>query len=480
MLDNLNNSTHPAITLYREALSGVVNIATAQNMARALDSLERFLALEGDSAPEHLDEALLGRWVAWMVQHGYSFSTAQAYVAKISALHTRAVRSGAATPTQAFANVATRLRAIPAERLQIHALADEVPVRLMALAHPATKVSPQLSLARDVLMMAIYLGGLSPEAIGALSADDPAVATDAAVAAIAQRRRSRSPYLFALRQGSRSAESLRAAITALWGDALKAAGLALPAGAVGPHLAADIWAECALRAGFQPAAIAGALAQTGADSPLMAFGGAEALPPEAAQAMRSRVGAMLQSDPDEWHALQMRPHVLYSTLRSRLDDPTTETLSAIFYPMEEIVRRTGRRTTATSRPVVPGLLFFRCRTSQLGPLFRSIGDLAWGYRTRRGPGAPYAVISPEAMRLFQTTIGHFDSDTIVLPAGTITPRPGDRIEIIGGDFIGLTATFDSDITRGGRTIYRLKLMGDNAIEWTLDADPRLTRPLATT
>lgn len=469
------------VALYRSVLADVSNATTALNLGRAIDAFERFLGQEDEVPPGAVSEALLSRWVAWMVQQGFSFSTLQTYVSKISSLHGRAVRAGSLGATDAFAQTSARLRAIPQQRLRVHAAAQDVVECLRKLTAPELRCSPQLLLARDVLMTALYLGGIDPESVARLRCDDCPEA-DSAIAALAERRqRSRGQYLFALRQATRSVHSLRQAVKALWGDALAAAGLNLDLAADNDALAADLWAECALRAGFAPAAIAGALRQAGADSPLMALGETDAITADQARTMRGRVNAMLQSDPEQWHALQMRPRVNYSTLRSRMDATgASAALSTVFYPMEEIVRRTGRRTTAKSRPIVPGLLFFRCRTSHLGPLFRNIGDLAWGYRTRRGPGAPYAVISPEAMQLFQITIGRFDSDTEVLPAGTITPQPGDRIEIIGGDFIGRTATFAEDVAKGGRTIYRLKLMGDNAIEWTFDADPRLTRPLTTT
>ena len=94
--------------------------------------------------------------------------------------------------------------------------------------------------------------------------------------------------------------------------------------------------------------------------------------------------------------------------------------------------------------------------------------------------AGYAVIPNTEMELFRRAIGSIGPDTDLHPLGTIPLEKGDRVEIIGGSFIGREATFTSTHTpaagpNAGKTVYRLTLLDNNGIEWTVDTPPSLVR-----
>ena len=95
------------------------------------------------------------------------------------------------------------------------------------------------------------------------------------------------------------------------------------------------------------------------------------------------------------------------------------------------------------------------------------------------------------MNAFQLAIGVFTEETRVAPLGTIAPRPGQKVIILGGPLAGHTATFiktrpsrkkgkiptedieTADALPLDRVLYRLTLPGLNGIEWEADLDPRL-------
>lgn len=149
------------------------------------------------------------------------------------------------------------------------------------------------------------------------------------------------------------------------------------------------------------------------------------------------------SDTLRWFAMRLRPH---KTLRTVTDRVTATTdgaalLGTIYYPHEEIARRIGHKIMHASRPVLPDILFFRTRPTAVTPLFRSIGDLAWCYRTAPSPTAPYATIPDADMRRFQHTIGLFTPDLRpVTDPDAPTIQPGQRMLITTGPLAGLTGT----------------------------------------
>ncbi|MCM1378728.1 MAG: hypothetical protein NC190_01315, partial [Bacteroides sp.] len=230
----------------------------------------------------------------------------------------------------------------------------------------------------------------------------------------------------------------------------------------------------ALDCGIPAAHIAGCLYPALPADPVFAFIRPAELSADSRLELRSQLSRLLSSDPAEWYAMQLRPHVSYQALTERVS-ASGITLSATYYPTEEIYRRTRKRLVACTRPVVAGLLFFQARAAQLTDLFAAVGDLAWGYRQTRSPRSPYARIPAAQIDCYRRTIGSFTPDMDILPAGATPLRPGDRVEIIGGEFMGHTATVARQLSR---TIYRLKLLGSNAIEWVVDLPTPLITPAA--
>lgn len=62
--------------------------------------------------------------------------------------------------------------------------------------------------------------------------------------------------------------------------------------------------------------------------------------------------------------MQFRPFVDYDRVLRRLDENDIA-FSQTFYPMREIVRRVGKAIKRTSKPVVPGLFFFKSKAADL-------------------------------------------------------------------------------------------------------------------
>lgn len=374
---------------------------------------------------------------------------------------------GIAAPATAFADVRTRLKSLPEAMSDTPADADTFS-RLQTFVRQATSAAAQPALATDIVLYAILAGGLDFDAIAATLKDSYTGDNPAMLDIVARNSRPRNKYLFALGQSVNTPRQLKTRVRDLFSQALSAH--ALPLANPADDTALRLWCAAATACGISPAAAIACAGRRPRLSPAYALIDPATLTADEASSIRGTVAQALTDNPPQWHAMQFRPRVTLDDIRNRLSAlHCAGLLGDIYYPCEEIASRIGRRLVRRRQPVVPGLLFFRTRTTDIAPLMRRIGDLAWCYRAGTGTDSPYAVIPDVQMHIYQVTIGIIRPDTRICPAGTIQLRPGDRVEIIGGPFAGLHANIQSIHTPAeSATICRLLLPGTNGIEWRID------------
>lgn len=73
----------------------------------------------------------------------------------------------------------------------------------------------------------------------------------------------------------------------------------------------------------------------------------------------AEVRRLLLVNPLKWYAMRLRPRVKFRQLSERFGRMETEKAAVpeIFYPCDEIVRRTDGRLTAEDRPVISDIVF---------------------------------------------------------------------------------------------------------------------------
>lgn len=455
---------------------------------QAVTALALHLGAHPRAIPDFPTPDTLADWVVSMTHRGLSLRTARLYFDAISGLWSAAVRDSLLPDrAEAFSAIRPRLRELAAA--DRGSIAPDTLDRVLRLTRAAAARSlPTLAdrLAADIILTALLTATPSladtvrirTVDIIARTAATPDDSVAAELAAIAARHADpRRRYLFDLRQSERTPRQLAAAVDTLVGSLLARYGLDLPGSSPSDTIAAW-WLLAALRCGTTPTAAVRALGTTPQALPalsLCATGGS----PEPDATLTEAVALSFIDDPLRWYAMRLRPHTDYDRLIDRLNIIGGEVpIPELFYPSEEIARRTGRRLTREQRPVIRDIVFFRSRLADILPLFSRIGDLAWCYTVSGRPGSPYAPIPERSFALFQATIGAFTPDYDVAPAGTFTPLPGQRVVIIGGLFDGSEAIIESiqPAPAGSDTLYRFTLTGDNGIEWRISVDSRQTRP----
>lgn len=473
MIEKKTSASIFAVDWFRVKAAEVSNPNTVLHLHKAIDSFNYFMG--GTPVPlSDIDEDLLNEWVSYLFYKGYKYSSILTYLSKLSALFGKAVKEGLVQRNDCFSKTTARLREIPHSQLEINADA-KVFDKLRNLILMDCSKQPYRQIAKDIVLFSVFCGGLTYKQIANYKKDDYLGSNTAILAIVRRYAKPKNKYLFPLEQSSRTPKQLESAIAEIFKDALSWVGIKLSLYSTATPI--DLWSIAAMRSGFYASDIAGCIGNSGMINPMFSFAKAAELDGDRVAEIRERVTEVLTKDPDDWYAMQFRPRVNIDMITERMKSCHIA-FQRTFYPMEEIVRRVGKKKIYESKPIVPGLLFFKIKASALTALFRHIGDLAWGYRQTRDVCSPYAVISRKAIELYQMTIGQFDESTEVFPAGTLELRPGDRLEIIGGSFLGRPATFDADSRHSGRTVYRLKMLGDNDIEWSIDTDARLVRKIS--
>jgi len=411
---------------------------------RALSSLCKSVA-DGRTT---FGKALLLHWHDDMRAKGLRASTIRGYLEAMQALYRRVVPGGTL-----FRDVRVAIAPItyyeetPAPAVSVDAL------RRAALREE--KMPAALRLALDIFLFNVYNGGIfSTVDLVDMRASDcldmPQQARDIAAAYAAPRRK----YVFPLAQGRRTSASIARTTTPLIVSALHIAGIYRDAVADIARIASACWRTAAKQAG------------TAAAAPT----------PETLRAVADNI---LDTRP-HWYAMRLRQRVHPDDVTARLSHSpiTVDT----YYPCREIVRRSNAGMQTHNEAFIAGVLFFRTRPQALAPLFRLIGDIAWGYRTTSAADAPYASIPDADMLIFQRMVCVFTPDMTIGPLRDhSTLQPGRRVRITGGVMAGYEGTIH-DVPHGDGAssltrIFRLRISHDFGFEWTVQVPEALIQPL---
>lgn len=475
MTDNSDNTSNFVVDYFRVKVDETVNLSSRNSLAQTVDSFDRFMGGTPVSFQEFTDE-LIGEWITWLFSRGYSLATVIYYVNRLSSLYGKAVKEGLTGASVGFADIKEKLSRASLPGIEINA-DPECFRKLSRLVHSDFSGSQHLQLAKDMVLFAIYNGGLTFKKLASYKKTDYAGDDRAILDIVEKYSKPKNKYLFPLNQSGSTPNQLLHTIAKAFSDVLKMVGINLSS--YSSSTAVDLWASVAMRCGVSASEIAACIGHDVVVNPLYSFAAKTELPDDMQEDIRRLVVYTLTENPENWYAMQFRRGVRFDMIKSRMEI-TGLKFRDYYYPMEDIYRRIGKKMVRDSKPVVPGLLFFRCRSTEVPELFYHIGDLAWGYRQSRSVRSPYAVISPSAILKYQYTIGKFTENTEVFPEGTIQIEEGDKVEIIGGDLVGKVATFEKEIHETDkesgevkRIIYRLRLMGSNNIEWVVHQDPRL-------
>lgn len=396
----------------------------------------------------------LSQWVANLANKGLKASTLSLYINNISGLLKSAEQEGLVAKTDTFKELRRRIDGCGIEPLMTTTQAQKV-LRL------TTRLA---NLFADMLLVALSNGALPILSVAKIKNADVLQLEDTSREFAVRNQKFGYSYVFPLDQGNLTRLQLQRKVESGVVEVLKTLDITL-VGSVDDTIK-TLWAHLALMAGGTPGEIVCRLGGVPKGLPALALCSPQ---DEARQSLDVDVARLLLNNPLQWYAMKLRRGVGIDEIKARKAQ-----IAEIFYPCEEIIKRVGKKVKQETRPVLPDVAFFRCRQSEIQSIFAKIGDLAWGYKYLDNGQSRYAVIPQSEMESFQRAIGQFTADYDVAPIGGLTPNEGDKIQVVGGIFAGKEFEFEGANQSDSATIYRLRILGDNGIEWRIKSDARMT------
>lgn len=438
MADPTLDTPVSVIDWMRVKISETHNAKSAASLRQALEAFVRFTAgTEITFAGFTVD--LLQEWIARLFVEGYTIKTVTYYLKNLSALYGRAVVAGIAPATDAFSKVIDRMSDPEWENF-FSSFNPHTFDKLQSLVRLDMEANRAAQLAKDIILFSICCGGLTFSELTAYKKGDYKGTSPLILKMVGRYATPKNKYLFPIDRHHRTPKQLSHTVELMFWHLLSKVGLTLSPNP--ENTARDFWCATALRCGIPFSEILAFLSNSG-KLPSLGINDLSSCSVEISsdrvEQLEDIVIEALTDNREYWFAMQLRPHVTPEMIFNRLAVENLS-LSQTFYPMEDIVRRIGKKKVVKTKPVISGLMFFRYRLADLGRLFSRIGDLAWGYRYSFDPRSPYAMIPQREMDSYQRAIGMFTEDTELQPVGTIPLNEGDRLIIIGGLFAGRPAT----------------------------------------
>ena len=420
------------------------------------------------------NESLMTEWMSWMFYEGLSRSTALSYLRLVYALATNTKYAKSPELKQAHQSVCRRVNELP-EAIFRRNVGGRVIHRLQELMERGRATAGETRLGIDLTVFAVLCGGLDFNALAAWKRTDELPDSPMLREIHCRYASPRRKFLFPLGQSELAPRRIAERLTALFRNALRSCGLDI---ASNPSATAfDLWLTAVYESTGSIQRAVDIAGKTSATSPAFVMMSPGPVP-EDESAERARILGQVRdivvNDPVQWHVMRLRPGVTCAKVMERLDDTgQSARMTDVYSPTVEIARRVGRKIVFDDRPAIPGLVFFMSRASDITPIFRNIGDLAWCYRTGRGPGAPYAVITDREIRTLQRAIGYIDPGSEIAAEDSVVFEPGDRILIRGGEMAGMCAEITLVEKKSGELLYHLSFPEGNGLSWAVSSS-RLT------
>lgn len=456
--------------------TGSLAQSTRKTYTKAASALATFLNEKGIGI-ETLTSPLISEWIVSMYASGLSLKSIKLYVDAVASLCNSATGSCRFLGEIAFKEIKADLQTIIATSNDIRLTKEEFK-RLVSIGRSAGNQSGEISLATDIFLTALLTGCMPVKKVITLKNSD-IDDSEKEISEIADRHSSaRRRYVFPLQQSILSESRIERNVNNLVRRLLALRNL--PWFGTTDETVRTYWAYTALICGKSGSEIISTLGKAPAGLPILSLCDSFDISSETREKTRREIGEALTDNPLRWYAMRLRPHATYAELDRRLTAIANEIKRPeTFYPCEEIARKTGRRVSFRQKPIISDIVFFRSRVTGILPLFRKIGDLAWCYTTAGRTGSTYAAIPQRDFEIFQEAIGQFTPEYEVAPLGTLPLKENDRVIVVGGLFQGHEAILDK-ITPSPAlpsTLYRLKIIGNNGIEWRVSTDARTVTPL---
>lgn len=415
------------------------------------------------------DEKLMAEWASWMFYEGFSRSTVLSYLRLVYALCNDKKYDKSSQLKSSHSSVSKQIQALP-DTIFKQNTGSRVVHRLQRMLATNRMAAGETRLATDIVIFSVLCGGLSFEQLAQWKKDDKLPDLRLLQEIRERYAMPRHKYLFPLGQAILTPRQQTARIRELFIKAMGPYGI--PTASDATATASDIWLTALYESTGSIRQAVNIAQRSSLTSPTFALISPDAeLSDEQRAHFCTHLRNIIVKDPVQWHVMQFRPGVTYTRVMERMNmQDNAKRFTETYYPLVEIATRVGHKIVFDEKPVIAGLMFFMSRESDITPLFRSLGDLAWCYRTSREPGAPYAAIPDNEIAMLQQAIGYIDPKTEIKQENEVTFETGDKIVLRSGSLAGYYAEITLVEKKNGKQLYHLSFPDGNGYTWRVSAD----------
>lgn len=442
---------------------------SARNYSKVLLYLDKFASIDGRSLA-HPTTEMLEDWCQFLYRFGFQTKTVMHYLDIYSALHRAAVERQLAEPTKHFKTVKAKVKNGDFEKL-VDTFSTESYDRLHRLLANSNKLPREKAMYLDLFVISLLSGCKPVTEIAMLKKSDIDSQSSPVATILEKNCATNRQYIFPLSQHTLTPLQLHKHLEQEISSILASHGIKVSTSV--RELARSYWTYEAIKRGLSITDAYAALGKLPVAMPDIARNASATKTSGSKDVIIANIGEAVLENPVNWYAMKLRHVSKFDELKRRIKelDPALRP-AEIFYPAQEISKRVRGNKKIVTRAIIPGVVFFKSLKGSVQPLFAHIGDLAWCYKAVEDD-KQYAVISRNEMMSFQRAVGQFTSDFEVGPIGSIEPREGDIIRVVGGIFDGQEGELIKVINKPETgVIYRLKIIDGQGVEWRVALDPR--------
>lgn len=457
--------TSISIIDFFEAETAKLAPATAKSYIWAIDSLRTSILRSNlTSLPFNID--VINQWINDMAINGYTLSTAKYYLNNILSLYRKAITAGLASDNELITEIKSRTNETAAGSENLPDIIDASIIKNL------TKVSDSnnsVKLLCDILLFSIYNRGLTLDEIITLRKDSTMPMPRCAIEIAKQWESANRRYIFPLNQGRTTALKIKKDLVSKLSAILS--HYSRKTVIFDTQLPKIAWISCALAHGIDATKIIAAIGEKPAVNSALALLPGSKISSHELATITSDVAEYISSNPKRWHAMHLRSRITPADIKERISSHSDGKIEmpAIFYPMESIAKRVGKKLRHETKAVIENVLFFKSADDEIKPLFRIIGDMAWCYKQANTPDSPYATIPDNSMAAFQQMIRQFTPDIEISLHRNRPDMLNRKVRITGGPMAGYEGIISEIVSDGDGSpltrIFRLEITGSYQIEW---------------
>ena len=278
-------------------------------------------------------------------------------------------------------------------------------------------------------------------------------------------------YIFPLNQGHNRPEKLAkeqmAIVNSVLANKLKEAKLSGEDIDIvySPDFAKSIWIHFAIKAGIKESDIKSIIKDIPSSYSYINNFTEEPLSNERRMQILSNVARIIMPDNRKWFVMGLRdkttPEIIDKVLSA------SDIKLPLYHPLTEITKRVGKKKKEAVKPFISHVLFFNCRNSEIGLIFKHILDYSWPYNISKSNSRQCAQVTD--MERFQRQIGQLTPDVEITMATEEDLKKGDMVRITHGYYVDGKKIYEGEIEKlpnANRQEYVIRLFGDLAVKAT--------------